>query len=743
MKKLAASACVYSIGIGIALAGDTSPQMGPTNVDWSQGIPAPWNSSHPGGWDAAAAAAAGNRPRPKTGGASIQVTAVKTVDGNDNPLTVTPGVPFWVEVDWEYDNPSCTNYTVQRVVNGWTNVTPSFNWGCGYAGATYWDQYWGAWLIYKAGTYPISVTVDPGNAITGPSSTKSMTINLTVGGTILPQWALIDAEFGRTNLSPGTDVIVGSMDDAFDFLHPWFSGNDSRGRPRLVAAVENDLGPDGSPTNDVHDTGVMGIVLARGANNGDLTGLAPDARYVIAEFLNRANVPNLPELNIIDAANVLMTNGAEILNMPWSYWIGSDTDSETGEAPISALMADYLAYASNSVVVAYVNELTSPTIPTAPGSARNVITVGGLDSNLTEAWPFDNYGPTLDGRCKPDILGDSATNCIAPSWEWRDGFPAASGYWGNSFAGPFVTGAAAQMLGYAKQHALNRDHRLIKALIMNSGVTALDDNGAGWTSTETSPLDAQQGTGILNMQRVYAMYSAGQQTSGPVTVPGYDCAIIQGTNQPGLLMVGSTNGMASYRLGSPATATADLDVTLAWDRPTFWDDVNGNGQIDSADTFFVNTNTHPQNILQLVLFSNSVEVAESRSVVDTIQHLHLTGLAPAAYELQVERLAVPNAGSGETYGLAWYSSVPWANLPPKVVFTSARLGADDTATLQFQLASGQAGNFQLQGATNLVPPVNWTAVPNAPFSQIDTNLFQLQVNLGSGRAHFFRLSAAP
>jgi hypothetical protein len=729
------------IVLAMALADSLRAQNGPANGQLSQGVPAPWYSSHPGGWDSRAAAA-GPQPSPPTGNPIIQVTAVKVVDVNDNPIAVTPGVPFWVEVDWQYTNPDCTNYTIMRVVNGWTNVCPAINYGCGYTGTTYWYHYWGAWVLYKAGTYPITVTVDPDNTASAPNAAQTMTINLTVGGAIIPQWALVGAEFGRTNLSPGTDVIVGSMDDAFDFLDPWFTGDDSRGRPRLVMAAENTLGTDGSPTNDFHDTSCMGIVLARGSNNGDITGMAPDARYVIAEFLNRANVPGLPELNVIDAANVVMTNGADIVNMPWSWWTDSVTNSETGESPVTALMADYMAYASNLVVVAYVNELSSPTIPTAPGSARNVITVGGTDSNLTNAWEFDNFGPTLDGRCKPDLLGGSATNCIVPSWDWRDGFPAAYGYVGNSFAGPFVTGAAAQMLGYAKKNGLNRDHRLIKALIMNSGVTALNDMGMPWSNSVTSPLDQQQGTGILNMQRVYAMYSAGQQHSGPVAVPGYDSTIVYGTNSPGLNRLGATNGVVSYRLGSP-TNRADLDVTLAWDRHTFWSDLNNNHIIDAADTFYINTNTDAQGNLDLVLFSNGVVFAQSRSTLDTVEHLHLTGLAPAAYELHVERLYVPNSGTNETYGLAWYSSVAWTNLPPNVAITGATLGAGSVATIQFRLVGGQAGNFQLQSASSLNPPVSWTPLPGVPFTQTGPISFQMQTTLAPGPTRFFRISPSP
>jgi hypothetical protein len=706
-----------------------------------RGIPQPWFSKQPGGWNYSAAVAAAGQLPPPAGPPNLYVTGIRIVDGNDNPISVNAGVPFWVEIDWSYDNPVCTNYTLSRVVNGWTNVAPAINYGCGYTGSTFWYHYWGPWLVYKAGTYPITVKVDAGNAIAESNENdNTMTTNLVVGGSIIPQWALISAEFGRTNLGAGTDVIVGTMDDAFDFLHPWFTGNDSHGRARLIAAAQNALGPGGSPTNAFHSTGVLGIVLARGLNDGDITGLAPDARYISAEFINRANVPGLLVMNVVDAANFVLTNGAEVVNMPWSWWTSSTTLSETGEAPITALMADYMAYASNIVCVAYVNELTSPTIPTAPGSARNVITVGGLKTDLQRAWEFDNFGPTLDGRCKPDILGNSATNTIAPSWDWRDGFPAGWGFWGNSFAGPFVTGAAVEMLDYAKHHNQNRDHRLIKALLMNSGVTALNDLGAPWSNSTTVPLDNQQGTGILNLQRVYAMYSAGQQTNGYATVPGYDFATVFGTNAPGTNILGSTNGVVSYRLGSPAGVSADLDVTLAWDRHTFWSDVNGNGRIDSADTFYVNASDAQDN-LDLVLYRNGVVVAQSRSAIDTIEHLHLTGLTPGAYQLNVERLTVPNSGGSEPYGLAWYSTGTWTNLPPIVRFTSVNAAAGGNVNLQFQLASGQAGSFELQTATNLNNPV-WTPVAGATWTQTGSNIFQLQQPVNADQ-RFFRIRPVP
>jgi hypothetical protein len=87
--------------------------------------------------------------------------------------------------------------------------------------------------------------------------------------------------------------------------------------------------------------------------------------------------------------------------------------------------------------------------------------------------------------------------------------------------------------------------------------------------------------------------------------------------------------------------------------------------------------------------------------------------------------------------------VPWTNLPPKVAVTKASVGAGSVATIQFQLVGGQAGNFQLQSTTQLAPPVIWTPMSTVPFTQTGPSTFQMQLNLGSGSTHFFRISATP
>ncbi len=620
---------------------------------------------------------------------NMAVVRTEIVDIKGDPITATAGKRFWVRVYLTYYNPTCIPFTISRTVNGWTQTAPPVNWGCGRKRKTRHYGSWGPWVMHRGGIYPLTVTIDAENAITESNEDdNTLTTDLLVTGTVTAEWELVDVEYGRENLGDGTGVIVGIMDDAFDFLHPLYSGNDSIGNRRLVASKQNTLGPEGSPINAKHATAVMGIVLARGLNDGDITGLAPDARYVTAEFRNLTNEPNLSVMHVLDAAGFLVNNGADVINMSWSKWSGSDSDSTSGETVVTNLMADYLAYGRNIVCVAIPDRLENLDTPAAPGSSRNVITVGGLDRTLQRAWSLQNHGPTLDGRCKPDLLANNADSPVTLSAAWRIGMPTESDYdvpwewyhdlsgkvlyslpieysdndsepyFGTEYSAAFVAGAAVQMLDYGRSNNQNTDHRVIKAIIMNSGIKAEDADGSPWSNSPTQPLDDQQGTGILNIRRVHAMYSASEQSPETAAVPGYDFGQVAETIDDG-----PTAGRVVYNFGQLQTPDADIDVTLVWDRHTFWNDTNNNKTIDANDTFFTDQNDLQDN-LDMVLYYEGDEIAASRSIVDNVEHISLTGLEPGVYQLHIERLAEPNSGDSEDYAIAWYSNGSWQPLSP-------------------------------------------------------------------------------
>ncbi len=121
-----------------------------------------------------------------------------------------------------------------------------------------------------------------------------------------------------------------------------------------------------------------------------------------------------------------------------------------------------------------------------PGTAYNCIGVAAYGRI------YSSVGPTLDnGRCKPDITAPNyATSCSTPQ----------------------VSGAAALLM----QAALRGDGggdtnaafdlRTIKALLLNGAVKPPD-----WTNSNSSPLDARYGAGVLNVFNSYEQLAGGKQ----------------------------------------------------------------------------------------------------------------------------------------------------------------------------------------------------------------------------------------
>jgi hypothetical protein len=598
----------------------------------------------------------------------LKVESILITDAQGGVISPQAGELFWVRVDFKYERPVCTPYTIERTVNKFKRTSDPIDWGCGLEGSTSWSHIDGPWLMHKSGRYEVKVKVDSGRAIDEEEENDNdEKVKFEFGGTVTAEWALVEADAGRNLLGDGTGVIVGTMDGALDIRHPWLKGKDSLGMPRLVAANQNTLGPKNRPVNTTHATAVMGIALARGKNDGDFTGMAPDARYVTAEFLNRAGVPDLNLPHVFDAAGFLVENGAEVINMSWS-WFSDEIEAKLGEGAVTNLLTDYLAYGQNIVCVAAVNQFPDSTQPTAPAAARNAISVGGLDEDLTRAWKSQDHGPTRDGRSKPDLLGNNAQNAVGLHSDWEDGVPVGRDLFGTSFAAPFVTGAVAQLLDYGKANGENTDHRLIKAIVMNSGVKALDSDGAPWDNTAVQALDDEQGTGILNMVRAHAMYSPGRQVGPDVAPMGHDFRSISGTTEdpyPG--------GRVIYNLGLLTGPPAQFDATLVWDRHTYWNDTNSNNQIDAPDDFYT-LPTDTQDNLDLVLYRNGTPLISSRSTVDNVEHLSVVNLQPGVYELHVERLDRPFSGDGEEYAIAWLGEGSWTQSFTRASFATFGTG---------------------------------------------------------------------
>ena len=150
----------------------------------------------------------------------------------------------------------------------------------------------------------------------------------------------------------------------------------------------------------------------------------------------------------------------------------------------------------------------------------------------------------------------------------------------------------------------------------------------------TSPLNASAGAGQVNGLQFANQYMAGRFGPGEVPAVGWD-----------LNNVGSAT--LDYHLGQLQTG-ATLTTTLDWFRHVGWNDNDGNGKIDSADSFPLLAT--PAN-LDLFVYRDNQLIAESISTRDNVEELYLPNISAGDYDIRVNRIT--GVGDSEQFGLAW------------------------------------------------------------------------------------------
>jgi len=233
-----------------------------------------------------------------------------------------------------------------------------------------------------------------------------------------------------------------------------------------------------------------------------------------------------------------------------------------------------LAEKTSAVVVSSIGNGTGASESVLfPGASANVIGVGvvssvnspDLSERLTQ-FPVvqpgsSTAGPSLDKRCKPDIVAPG--NCLAAEANTIDGYQPTGDF--SSFSTPVVAGAAALLLDKAKSEpnlVFLADHKqkscLIKALLLNSArklpywhkgkITLQDDHEAA--------LDYLQGAGMLDALGAYGQLIAGRQEPGDCGLSGWD-----------INRLGQNGDVENvYRLDIDRPSGLYITATVVWNR---------------------------------------------------------------------------------------------------------------------------------------------------------------------------------
>jgi len=280
-----------------------------------------------------------------------------------------------------------------------------------------------------------------------------------------------------------------------------------------------------------------------------LTGSDPNAFYEgIGHFEYRGIIPEA-NLDVYEFWHFL-TNNAYFLKPPRAEIITAAFGSQFEDWWTNAF--DKLAQDFGSTIIASIgNGTNAHDTPLYPAALPNTIGVGVIDSvnaddtitklkNYAIPYPENStFGPTIDDRCKPDIVAPG--NCLVADSNNNSLYkPTGSG---TSFAAPLVAGTAAMLLQKAKSDPNNTNilqsypaNCFIKAILLNSAkklpfwhkgnLTKADDHAV--------PLDYLQGAGMLNPKNAYDNLIAGQNSPGLANNTGWDLNLIKNKAQANL-----------------------------------------------------------------------------------------------------------------------------------------------------------------------------------------------------------------
>jgi subtilisin family serine protease len=333
----------------------------------------------------------------------------------------------------------------------------------------------------------------------------------------------------------------------------------------LVSSTHSDftgritLGEAGTVAN--HSTHVAGSVGGSGyLSSGQYRGMAPNCQLVsyVYEACSPYCLYNSPqdiEANYTSARN---TYGADLATNSIGSNIGANNYSCAWEGDyelVSQLLDNIVRGSLGSpftVVFAAGNErsgrcdVTGYSTLGVPAGAKNIITVGATEDNDNMTY-FSSWGPTDDGRIKPEVC--------APGLDIYSTFPGnAYDYMsGTSMATPITSGCIALMLEqFAISYpALTPLPSTVKAILINTAVdlgNAGPDYAYGFGRVNVqSAVDA-----ILQGQFLEDQLSSGQTDDYTFTVPA-------GT--PSLRVSLSWMDPAATPLSNP-TLVNDLDLAL-------------------------------------------------------------------------------------------------------------------------------------------------------------------------------------
>lgn len=226
-----------------------------------------------------------------------------------------------------------------------------------------------------------------------------------------------------------------------------------------------------------HGTSVLSVM---GANTpGYFVGTAPDATYFLLKTEDTGGEFPIEEINWIFGAEWADSLGVDIINASLGYTTFSNPvynrpySMLDGRSTIGARGASIAAQKGMIICNSAGNSGDEPWhFLGVPADAPGVVAVGAIDAQTGEHAPFSSYGPSADGRIKPDLSAPGMNVVTAGNLGYQLTVSA-----GTSIASPILAGSFAALWSAFPAYSSND---ILDAVYASAHQKSAPDNKLGY-----------------------------------------------------------------------------------------------------------------------------------------------------------------------------------------------------------------------------------------------------------------------
>jgi len=242
----------------------------------------------------------------------------------------------------------------------------------------------------------------------------------------------------------GKDVQIAVVDGGFKNIYRMAVFDSMYLENRLLGTKDFVDGDDFVYEGSTHGTNVLSIMAAKRPNL--MIGSAPDAAYYAFRTEDTRGEFQIEEFNWIAAMEYADSLGVDVVNSSMGYNRFDDENMSyryedlDGKTALITQGANIAVEKGLFIVNAAGNDGSAPWhYLFAPADAYNIFAIAAVDENrqLTD---FSSWGPTADGRIKPDIAAQGGKTAYASMVKYDVGYGD-----GTSYSCPVVTGMVASL----------------------------------------------------------------------------------------------------------------------------------------------------------------------------------------------------------------------------------------------------------------------------------------------------------